>query len=196
MRGKFIAIAFVLTTTCAIAQRSIIESKNGTHDFNFRAVASPGGLKIDGKLSDPKALVWALLFNGKSVSGVSKLRMDALDTGIELRNQHLREKYLDVKKFKTSTFSLNKMTLPNDPLGADFEKDGIPFEGTLRIKNSVQPVKGTAWAKKSGENLEMKFDFSLKLSQYGIAAPSFMGVTVGETTEVTVKLAAPVKKRK
>ena len=42
------------------------------------------------------------------ISGMAKVDLNKLDSGIELRDEHLKEKYLHTKKFPDAMILINK----------------------------------------------------------------------------------------
>lgn len=174
-----------------------MDSKSGTGTVTFRAVARPGGVKIDGKSTDqPKeALTWTFKIDGLDVAGDAKILLDSLDTGLSLRNTHLREKYFDTKAHPSATFKMTSMKLPKEFEAGDISTEGVLFEGILTLKGVAKPVSGKAKVTRKAQRLEMNFDFKVKFTEYGIEKPSFMGVTVGEETDVAANFAGELQKK-
>ena len=72
----------------------------------FLAVGQPSALKIRGKLSDEKPISGSLEVVDGSLSGTAKVKLDGFDTGIELRNRHMKEKYLETGKYPETAVKL------------------------------------------------------------------------------------------
>jgi polyisoprenoid-binding protein YceI len=89
----------------------------------------PGGLRIEGKSTEVSLAeeASALLF---------KVRLATIDTGIGLRNRHLRE-FLEVDKFPDATLRVRRADL-------EFPKEGSPVEsqvtGELMLHGHSRPV--------------------------------------------------------
>lgn len=99
--------------------------------------------------------------------------LNTFKSGLELRDNHAKEKYLEVKKFPTATL---------------VEASGTNGKGTgkIMIKGITKPVVGTY--KIDGQNLTA--EFKIKLSDFGISEINYKGVGVED--EVKIEVTAPV----
>ena len=167
-----------------------IELKNGKSRVEFTALGS-SGLTITGKTSDDHPVTGNFKVDGKKVSGTARLELEGLDTGMEMRNKHMKEKYLEVPKFPEAKFTLTELTLPGDPT-ADFLAKQIPFKGEMLLHGQTKPVTGFVDAEKKGTDLNLEFTFALKMGQFQIQTPSFLGITVAEDVNVLVQAKSPL----
>lgn len=152
----------------------------------FLAVGKPSMLKIHGTASAGPA--GELKVEGGQLRGAIDMDMDKLDTGIDLRTQHMKEKYLQVKEHPKS-----RLTLTDAPVDADFSKTLTnsgekPFKGKLQLHGKEQHVTGTYTAKDG----QVQARFPIKLSDFAIDIPSYLGVIVADMVDVAVEL--PLKK--
>lgn len=139
---------------------------------SFNAIGNPGFLRIDG---EGGKLSGQLVDKGGKVSGEIKSTLD-FKTGIDLRDNHLREKYLEVKKY-----GISKLVLKDLPYKL---KEVFPFEGFLTIKKDTKKVKGTALLIDN----KLVADFDMKLWDFpSIGSPSWLGVSVAEDVSVHVE---------
>jgi polyisoprenoid-binding protein YceI len=116
-----------------------------------------------------------------------------IDTGIGLRNQHLREKYLEIGK----TPGFEKAVLSDIRL-ADVDSEAFEgraaFGAALRLHGVTRPVEGTAEIARQGESRRVRAEFRVTLSDFGIAPPEYLGVGVGNKLLVSVQFtAAPAR---
>jgi polyisoprenoid-binding protein YceI len=123
------------------------------------------------------------------LAGDVSLDLSTIDTGIALRNQHLREKYLEVAKGD----GFNKAVLSDlqlrDAGGETF--DGTSdFTGTMLLHGVKRAVTGTAEIHSEGTNKRVRADFPLVLTDFGITPPEYLGVGVGSRLLVKVTLIA------
>lgn len=180
--------SFCLVGSAASTPSRILDLENTKSRVEFLSIGNPGAIKIRGKLSEEKpVLKGTLRLDGSALSGTATVLLDSFDTGIELRNKHMKEKYLETQKWKTAELTLTKMTLPDACLQKECEPSKVPFEGTLALHGVNKPVSGVAGVKKTANELEANFEFKFPLSEFGIETPNFMGVTVAK--EVTVSVA-------
>jgi polyisoprenoid-binding protein YceI len=180
------ALIFLLLPLTSLAAGTALKNDAGSGTVEFLAVGRPSMLKIHGTAPGPVA---ALSDNGKQLSGTVDFDMDKLDTGISLRTEHMKEKYLQVKQYPKST-----LTLTDAPVDAAFEKalssgGEKPFKGKLALHGKEHEVAGTYTA----DSGLVKAKFPITLSDYSIDVPKYLGVTVADTVEVNVEL--PLKKQ-
>jgi polyisoprenoid-binding protein YceI len=111
--------------------------------------------------------------NGNYTVKDLSLDLNTFKSGLELRDNHAKDKYLEVKKFPTATL---------------VEASGTNGKGSgkLMIRGVTKPVTGTY--KIVGQNLTA--EFKIKLSDYGIDEINYKGVGVED--EVRIEVTAPV----
>lgn len=123
------------------------------------------------------------------LGGELSLDLASIDTGIALRNQHLREKYLEVAKgagFDRAV--LSDIRLP-EASGETFE-GRTPFSGTLLLHGVSRPVSGTSEIRREGQGVRVEARFPLELTEFGIVPPEYLGVGVASRLLVAVELVA------
>jgi polyisoprenoid-binding protein YceI len=111
-----------------------------------------------------------------------------LDTGIGLRNEHLRENYLEVDKaprFDTATLS----EIDLDGLNPDAPEGKGTFTGVLTLHGVTQRVDGAVDVRQTGAGLRVKASFPVELPAYGIRKPRYLGIGVKDTVQVEVAFA-------
>ena len=123
------------------------------------------------------------------LAGEIAVALASIDTGIALRNQHLREKYLEVAKgpgFDTAVVSDIRFR------EADGEayQGSSGFTGALLLHGVKHAIDGTADIRHQGNDRRVKAVFSLVMSEFGITAPMYLGVGVADKLLVTVEFLA------
>ncbi|HEY8278965.1 MAG TPA: YceI family protein [Bdellovibrionota bacterium] len=184
MKTLFVlSLALSLST---VTQAAVpLKNQPGSGKVEFLAVGRPSMLKIHGNAAGPEA---ALTAAGHQLKGAIEFSLDKLDTGISLRNEHMKEKYLQVKEHPKA-----KLTLVDAPVDPSFEKDlsnasEKSFRGKLSLHGKEKEVSGTYTAK--GGVVQAKFPITL--SDFGIDVPKYLGITVADTVNVDVEL--PLRK--
>jgi polyisoprenoid-binding protein YceI len=162
----------------------------GTGSVEFHATGYPTMIKIVGK--GDKALGHFIL-EGDMVSGDSSFRLASLDTFNETRNKHMKEKYLEVEKFPEAKLNLAKMQLPKE-LKENVSLTGLPFAGKLSLHGSEKPVQGTVNIERKDSQITITAQFGLKILDFGIALPTFLGITMADDVQVTVLNTVPIAK--
>ncbi|MBY0369365.1 YceI family protein [bacterium] len=152
--------------------------------LKIRGTAKPEG--------ETKPLQGNLTVKDGVVTGKAILALNTLDTGIALRNRHMKEKYLETEKFPNAEFTFTELKLPDTLKKGEGEANAVPFKGVLKIHGVEKPVAGTVDVKLSKDKADMGFKFQTRIPDFAINTPSFLGVTVAEDVEVTVKLEGPL----
>lgn len=156
----------------------------------FLAVGNPSAIKIRGELKGKakEALKGELKLEDFKAKGKIIVKLDAFETGIGLRDRHLREKYLETGKYPEAVLEITDLRFPQSFAEDGFSAEAEPFKGTLTLREKTMPVAGTVSMNGNKENVEMKFAFPLKTTDYKIDTPSFMGVTVASDVAVTAEV--------
>lgn len=176
------AIISIIALISALQAFGSIDMSKATSKVDFLAVGNPGLLKVRGKLAEEKNVSGNLEFKDKKVTGTLSVKLDGFDTGINLRNQHMKEKYLETAKFPEAKLTLKPISI-EDKGSADFEWTG-PFEGTLSLHGVDKPVSGKSTLKKNKEKWVGDFSFGFELTDFAIAVPSYLGITISKTVQV------------
>ena len=147
----------------------------------FLAVGRPSLLKIRGEGKGPQG---DLQVADGQVTGELKVDIASFNTGIDMRDHHMKEKYLEVEKFPTATLAIKKATIGDT---ASLPKD-IDFEGELTLHGVAQPVKGKAHVEKQGADFTFTANFPVKITDHKIDIPTYGGIKIAD--EVTVEVAS------
>ena len=124
-----------------------------------------------------------------ALGGEIRVDLASLDTGIELRNTHLREKYLEVARgaeFANAVLSAVRL----DKADAPTFRGQTPFTGTLLLHGTRRSVAGQADIHPEGQDVRVVASFPVRLDDYGIAPPRYLGVGVKNEVQVKVSLVA------
>ncbi len=146
----------------------------GSKSASFHS-SGPGGLAIDGKTQD----VTVLEKDGKLTVSV---KLTHLSTGIELRDSHMRDKYLEVGKYPDARFVVDVAALPK-PNGGKVEGDA---NGQLTVHGVTNPAKAHFVLQGPEGDVAVTGHINLKLPDYKIEVPSYFGVTVKPDVSVAV----------
>lgn len=177
------AVAVLLTAAVALcagagegrgavaAKDRILHSK-----VAFVATGRPTFIKIRGEGKIESATMQVT--NGK-LDGHFRVDLSTLDTGIDLRNTHMREKYLEVDKFPHAVLAFRKV-----PIAANGSEE--VFGGRLDLHGHSRPVEVSAKVERSGPRIRIAAHFTLLLTDYGVAIPSYKGITVAKRVALDV----------
>jgi polyisoprenoid-binding protein YceI len=154
----------LVTSTVALAGWT----KAGVSQATFSAIGT-GGFKMEGKTPTVD-----VTDDGKTVSVV--VGLTELVTGISLRDRHMRDKYLEVAKFPTTTLAVGIDALKIPAAAGAIEGDATG-KMTLHGVTKDQPFhyKGTC---KADGICDLTGTITLNMNDYGVVVPSYLGITV------------------
>ncbi len=173
-------LALLLTMIFSTFSIHAMTMKTSSGSLKFTATGKPGFLKIRGE-SKNSTPIGSVNIQDSGLTGEFTFDLKSLDTGISLRNEHMKEKYLEVGKFPDAKLVLKTLSVMQEELKKDFSRN---FTGTLTLHGVSREISGKFnWqaAKK-----EVSANFDLKVSDYNIAVPQYMGVVVSEMVDVEV----------
>jgi polyisoprenoid-binding protein YceI len=174
----------------AAAKAWTYDLDSGSGTVTFDAIGRPSAIKIHAKGDAPKGKLKVV---GGKVTGAVSFKLDSLDTGIGMRNEHMKKRYLETDKFPEAKLTLTELALPANYSAADFSASDVPFKGTLSLHGVDKPVAGTAKLSRSGGDLAIDARFALKIDDFAIKIPSFAGITMATDVNCEVEDKAPFK---
>jgi polyisoprenoid-binding protein YceI len=142
-------------------------------EVQFTAVG-PAGLKIVGTTKD-------VTVKDDGTNVVIVVPLANVDTGIALRNKHMKEKYLETDKYPNAELTVAR--------GSVKEGSGSA-QGTMKIHGQSKPVSFNYTAKKTGTSFAVDGTMHLNIKEFGIEVPSYLGVTVKPEVDVSAKFSA------
>lgn len=164
-----------LTSSYATAALSVSPDKG---KVEFVAIGKPAMLKIKGTGKGPSADLKSA--EGK-ISGQFKMDLQSLESGIGMRDEHMKKKYLEVEKFPEATLVFTDFP---EPKAADSES---AFKGVLKLHGVEKPIEGQLRLQTAEKNIGIKAHFQIKLSDFQIEIPSYAGIKVADQVEVDVQ---------
>ena len=125
---------------------------------------------------------------GPDASYAGALRVDLLplDTGIELRNSHLRENYLEVTRGEQYRYAALTGIALAAPLPTDAARHETSFSATLTLHGVERAVTGEAELSRRDETIRVQAAFSLSIEAFDIPPPRYLGVGVRDEVNVRV----------
>lgn len=164
---------FNLGAAAAVPSEQVYQFNQDGGRVEFEAIGRPSLLKIRGKGTGPQGSI--TVKDGKTV-GVLSFDMTSLDTGIEVRTRHMKERYLHVDKNPKAVLKLESASQGQ-------------FSGELELHGVKKPVQGTytVSSEKDGA-VALQAEFKLKISDFAIEVPTYAGITISDTTTVQVNV--------
>jgi len=176
-------ICFVLLISSQIFPQRLIIDHSKVNVVKFTADATLGD--FEGTTSSIEGFIQ---FNGMKFSLGGKLEfkvyLDSIDTGIGLRNTHMRDNYLETGKYPAAVFT-GEITNLDTVSPSEFT---LKAEGSFKIhgvkRNKVIEVKIFNY----GELYKSAGDFILRLSEFKINQPSFLFNSVDNDIKIHLSL--------
>jgi hypothetical protein len=120
-----------------------------------------------------------------ALEGSFAVDLRTLDSGITLRNAHLKDIYLEVGRGEGFDVAvLDRIRLIGADAGRAHGK--VAFRGMLALHGQVREVQGTADIARNGPDVTVKIRFPLKVDAFQIAKPTYLGVGVSNDIRVEV----------
>ncbi len=140
----------------------------------------PGGFGLDGKTNQLR-----VDDDGTTLKIVVPLA--TLKTGIALRDRHMREKYLQVEKYPDAVLELPWSAVKLPP-------DGQTVDGTapgkMTLHGQTHEVQVSYRVSRSGNHYQVSGNVPLKITDYGIDIPSYLGITVQPDVQTSASFTA------
>jgi polyisoprenoid-binding protein YceI len=183
MRLPIAVVLLAAATTLHAQPHTYAITKGGNNVASFHAEDTYDA--FDGKTSDVTGTIVAAPANPAAASVQITINVDALDTGVGLRNKEMRERYLETNKFGTASFKSVSVTgppsiAPNQPadisVTGDMTLHGVTKRMTIPVRVVLIP----------DGRVHATTNFKLHMPDFGISVPHNILVTVND--EVPVRL--------
>jgi polyisoprenoid-binding protein YceI len=179
------AVAKSSSVKSASAQSMTIPVLADHGKLEFHAVGRPSMIKVNGEGKGPQGSLQ--IFENK-VSGDLAFDVTSLTSGISLRDEHMKDKYLEVQKFPEAKLHLTEVLLPAAwSLKSPLVKDA-PFKGDLTLHGVTKPIEGKFEISGGESAMSAKADFEVKMDDYGILIPKYLGITVKNEVPVSLSM--------
>jgi polyisoprenoid-binding protein YceI len=182
--GSRISLALLtifIGSSAAYAAQSYSVSEDSAK-LAFLATGKPGFLKIKGEGAKLKGRLDMDQGNWK---GAFVADLVPVKTGVDLRDSHMHDKYLETKKFPTAELNLETVKFEKGAEGP------CEFTGSLAIKGVKKPIQGTCeWTGTGKDSMQVKASSEIKLADYPIGVPQYLGVTVADKVKIEVEFDA------
>lgn len=173
------------------AKIKTIELSSQESTVEFLAVGKPSMLKITGTGGKLKGHVD---FSGLNVTAECIVPLDTVTTGIDLRDRHMKNKYLETSKFPEATLVITDLILEKNYLLEQGEQKNVPFKGKLKIHGEESNVEGLANLISDNKTITILAITKTNITAHKIDVPSYLGVKVADEVEIKVNL--KIKKEK
>lgn len=174
------ALVAIVSTTLA-ADAAFVGRTGGNATFT---ASGPAGTQIVGTTGDV-----AVQEDGQNIIAVT-VTLGSLKTGMDLRDKHMREKYLETDRYPTAVLRVARADLK---LPGPGDRGGFDADGTLALHGKTRPVHFHYEAKRDGSTFSVRGSLPLDMTDYGIEAPKYMGLSVKPKVDIAVTFTADDK---
>ena len=121
-----------------------------------------------------------------------ELRVDlaTMDTGIELRNGHLRDSYLELDRGPDFLHAVLSGIAVDEPPPDRPGRHETRFSGALSLHGVRRPIEGEAELRRRNGRIQVEARFSLSLDEFDIPPPRYLGIGVRDVVRITVRFDA------
>jgi polyisoprenoid-binding protein YceI len=119
-----------------------------------------------------------------AVRGALRVELQTLETGIGIRDRHMKNNYLEVEKgpaFATAII---------EDIRIEKLAGKTVFTGMLSLHGQKKKVTGAAELQQRDGSIRVQAQFPLKVSDFDIPAPTYLGVGVRDEIQIKVSLMA------
>lgn len=119
-----------------------------------------------------------------AVRGALKVELQTLETGIGIRDRHMKNNYLEVEKgpgFATATI---------EDIRIEKLEGKTVFTAMLSLHGQKKKVSGAAELQQKDGKIRVQAQFPVKVSEFEIPAPTYLGVGVKDEIQIKVSLMA------
>jgi polyisoprenoid-binding protein YceI len=119
-----------------------------------------------------------------AVRGTLRVELHTLETGIGIRDRHMKNNYLEVEKgpeFATAII---------EDIRVEKLEGKTVFSGMLSLHGQKRKVTGPAELQQKDGSIRVQAQFPLKVSDFDIPAPTYLGVGVRDEIQIKVSLMA------
>jgi polyisoprenoid-binding protein YceI len=195
-------VALLLTLPVLAETRSYSIAADGKNHASFESVATLENIK--GTATKISGTITADPANPAASSVDLTIDVASLDTGVAMRNEHLRDRYLAAEKFPTMSFKSISVTAPVRAIGAnqpvdvsvtgDMTLHGVTKRITVPVRVVVIPESElTRTSRGAGDWIHATTTFPIKLTDFGIEVPEKLLMKVSNDISIKVDVFAGSK---
>ncbi len=115
----------------------------------------------------------------------------SLDTGIGLRNQHMRDRHLETDEYPLAVFEADEIVRASTGVLIDGQAVEVVVRGSFDLHGVTRPLEVTARVVLTNEGgLEVSTEFPVSLEAHAIDRPQFLVMKLADEQQVRVHLLA------
>lgn len=177
--NRFFLVTFhILLFQTSIFSATLLVDSTQQNEVNFLANTTLG--RIEGITSKISGYVkWEARDTLESSEVYFEVPLDSIDTGIGLRNKHMRQKYLETERYPKAIFKGKLITWNRDPTSPDIYL--VSTKGVMLIHGVEKPMTLSGALTRQEKHLKATYFFSVYLPDFSIKKPGYLLIRVDET---------------
>lgn len=188
-RGDLRCVLVTVVGLLVLAAASYVQAAEGNWLVSSGDVRITCPLTVGGTFEAKTTALTGDFTPATSASETGKGRfvvdLKTLETGITLRDSHLRTTYLEVEKGDDYAKAVLSDLRISGAEAAGLNGKG-KFTGTLRLHGVERPVSGSVEIRRTGQMVRIRASFPVSITQFNIPTPRYLGVGVRDEVSVQV----------
>jgi polyisoprenoid-binding protein YceI len=188
VRVKTFAVLLIGLGLTVGSSASVPQATNNTYRVTTALVAVICPLTVGGSFeARTSAIVGDLTFADPSgvVTGAVQVDLATLETGIGLRDRHMKDVYLEIRR--GDGFATARL----EEIRIERTEGRTPFQATLSVHGEQRPITGVADLQGQRDGgIRVRARFPISLAAFGIQPPRYLGVGVQDEVQVQVTFTA------
>jgi polyisoprenoid-binding protein YceI len=174
-------LAFALPALSSIswAVPLTIDPLNST--TSFVAIGRPAMLRIHGESKNLKS---HLDLEKQILNGELSMPLADFKTGIELRDEHMKKKYLEIERFPEAILKIKDLQIP---VLKDGESRELKFTAEMSLHGITHSIDVITQIKMIQSRFDIHAQSNFKLSDFKIDVPTYAGIKVADLVELDIQ---------
>lgn len=169
------AAAPLVTVALLLAAPALALQQTGPAEATFTG-QGPAGFRVQGRTG-------ALTLRERGPVVEVSVALGGLETGIALRDRHMKERYLEVHRYPDAVLEVPRAAVP---LPAEGQASQGQARGRLSLHGRTREVDFRYTVRREGGTYRVEGALPLDLRDWGIDVPRYLGVTVKPGVETAV----------
>lgn len=184
MKNNAIGVCAIVLTTIAAASAGASDAyKVSSGEVTVMCPLTVGG-SFEAKTKNLSGDVTPASDEQGAVRGALKVELQTLATGISIRDRHMKSNYLEVEKGPEFAAAII------DEIRVEKLAGKTVFTGMLSLHGQKRKVTGEAELQEKDGKVRVQAQFPVKVSEFEIPAPTYLGVGVRDEIQIKVSLLA------
>ncbi len=205
MKKLFSLLVVIGVAAAAFAQQAEMKTFHANDDKKRDVISFTSKAPLETIVGTTADVLGYVTVDPNNVLAGAKARFEvdlaSLKTGISLRDQHMREQYLETDKYSKTTFELTRVVSSDNPQLLDGKATHLVLEGNFTVHGVTKLIQIPAtvtYMKESevtktrlpGDLLHIEATFTIMLGDYSIKRPQFVILKLDEAQKINIDIFA------